>query len=320
MNTLVYSDNNPYPGKPATKYTAGYNWATGTEPPLLNTVNIGNNFSFNLYAGLASASPTSTVQNEYAGYATTGVRNSTVPQSPTFGYATPFINVYKRITNFSWVTNGGPQANGVAQNERGDWFTYEALTTSDRAGGGITLGSVPASPATGTYTFNITTSEYSYAYTTGIIPLWPKLNISGAYNAAVFCYNKFEYTNDYEGTVYKANSLFEMPEKIDNLVSFIPDQREKTTLTYTLKIDWVREVVWNLGFSAGDRNTILNQYTANGFGPSGSDYHTATHIINNTFDWNKLFRETLNRQRSLKQQHSRYGQTTPDLDIVVAPS
>jgi hypothetical protein len=320
MNTLVYSDTNSYPGKAATKYTAGYNWATGTEPPLLNAVNIGNNFSFNLYAGIASTSPASTAQNNYKGYANTGVRNGTVPQSPQFGYGTPYINVYKRITNFSWVTNSGPQGNGVAQNERGDWFTYDALTTADRAGSGIKLNTIPANPATGTYTFSVTTGNYSSSYTTGVIPLWPTLNISGSYNAAVFCYNQFDYTNDYEGTVYTAKSLFELPENIDNLVSFIPDQRDKTTLKYTLKIDWVREDVWNLGFSTGDKNTILSQYTDNGFGPSGTDYHTVTQVINNTFDWNKLFKETLERQRSVKEQHERYGQTTPYIEISVTSS
>lgn len=319
MNTLVYSDSNSYPGRAAGKYTAGYNFLTGTEPAILNDVNLGNNFSFNLYAGIAGSGPPTTEEDNYGGYAQQGYRNGINPQSPRFDIGSPYALVYKRITGFSWVTNLGPKGNAVAQNEKGDWFTYDALNTPDCAGTGIKLVSIPANPASADYSFTLGSAASGYVYTvsTGVIPRWPTLNINGSYNTAVFCYNQFEYTNDYEGSLFTAKSLFELPEKFDNLVSFIPDQRRNTTLTYTVKIDWVREATWNLGFSSTDKTSILSKYDDNGIGPTGTDYHTVNHTINNTFDWNKLFKETLTRQRSRNDQYARYGQTFPSKNIKV---
>lgn len=319
MYTVIYSDYNTYPGKPATRYTAGYNFETGIGPAVLPTVNLNNNFSFTLSAGVYNSYLPLTYNSGYQGFANTGVRNGDAPQSTRFGYASSLFNINKRITDVQWVVDGGPQGNGAAQNELGEWFTYEALRASDGDGNGIRLDVVPPPSPTGNYTIVTDTPDYDSTYTDTGITLWNQLKISGSYNSAVFCHNQFEYTNDAIGTVYNAKSLYELPRKFDNLVSFIPDQRESTTLTYRVRVSWERIADWKASpFSTSQRNSILGRYTDNDMGPSGVDIHTITHKINNNKNnWNALLNSTIARQRTLEEQDTRYGQTFPKLKIKV---
>ena len=321
MYTVIYSDYNEYPGRPATRFTAGYNFESGIEPPVLPTVNLQNNFSFTLTVGVFNSYSPSTLDDNYQGYANTGVRNGFAPQSTRFGYASSLFNVNKRITDVQWILDGGPQGNGAAQNELGEWLTYESLTTSDGDGSGIRLEVIPPSSSTGNYTIVTDTPNYDSTYTETGIELWDQLKISGSYNGAVFCHNQFEYTNDDIGTVYNAKSLYELPRKFDNLVSFIPDQRESTTLTYRVRVSWDRNVDWKSSpFTTGQRNTILGKYNDNDMGPSGVDIHTITHKINNNKNnWGALLNSTIARQRTLDEQNTRYGQTFPKLQINVVP-
>jgi len=321
MYTVIYNDYNTYPGRPATKYIAGYNSETGLEPPVLPTVNLQNNFSFTLNAGVVNSYLPSTLDDNYQGYANTGVRNGAAPQSTQFGYSTNLFGIIKRITKVEWVLNGGPQGNGAAQNELGEWLTYESLRVSDNDGTGIRLESIPPSPSTGNYTIVTDTQDYDDTYTDVGIAFWDQLKISGSYNAAVFCHNQFQYTNDDKGTVYSANSFYELPQKIDNIVSFIPDQRKSTTLTYRIKVSWDRIENWKSSpFTTSQRNTILGNYNTNNLGTSGTDIHTITHTINNTNNnWSALLNYTIARQRTLEEQNVRYGQTFPKLQINVVP-
>ena len=319
MYTVIYNDYNTYPGKPATRFTAGYNFETGSEPAVLPTVNLQNNFSFTLSAGVINSYLPSTLDDNYQGYANTGVRNGDAPRSTKFGYSSSLFNIGKRITKVEWILNGGPQGNGAAQNELGEWLTYESLRVSDGDGTGIRLETIPPPSPTGNYTIVTDTEEYDSTYTDVGIALWDQLKISGSYNAAVFCHNQFEYTNDDIGTVYRANSLFELPERIDNIVSFIPDQRQTTTLTYRVRVSWSRTENWQSApFTTGQRNTILGKYTANDMGPTGEDIHTITHTINNNKNnWGAILNSVIARQRSLDEQNTRYGQTFPQLQIKV---
>ncbi|NBR62105.1 MAG: hypothetical protein EBT86_10825 [Actinobacteria bacterium] len=321
MYTIIVSDYNEYPGRPATKYRIGYNFETGSEPPVLPTVNLNNSFSFSLGVGVINSYTPSTLSNNYSGYAKSGVRNGVTPKSTKFGYASNFFVVNKRITNVEWVSNSGPQKNAVAQNELGDWFTYEALTTSDASGTGIRLEIVAPSPATGDYTIITDTDDDSSSYIDRGIILPGGLKISGSYNSAVFCRNQFDYTNDDKGTVFTAKSLYELPEKFDNLVSFIPDQRQSTTLTYKVAISWDRIVDWKSSpFTTNQKNSILSKYDNNDFGSSGVDIHTITHKINNNnTNLSGLLQSTLRRQRTLEEQDIRYGQTFPKLNINIVP-
>ena len=319
MYTVIYSDYNEYPGRPATRYTAGYNFESGIGPAVLPTVNLNNNFSFTLSAGIYNSYLPLTYNSGYQGFANTGVRNGDAPQSTRFGYASSLFNINKRITDVQWVLDGGPQGNGAAQNELGEWFTYEALRASDGDGNGIRLDVVPPPSPTGNYTIVTDTPDYDSTYNETGIALWNQLKISGSYNSAVFCHNQFEYTNDDIGTVYNAKSLYELPRKFDNLVSFIPDQRESTTLTYRVRVSWNRTEDWKSSpFTTGQRNTILAKYTDNDMAPSGVDIHTITHKINNNKNnWNALLNSTIARQRTLEEQDTRYGQTFPKLKIKV---
>lgn len=321
MYTVIYNDYNTYPGKPATRFSPGYNFETGAEPAVLPTVNLQNNFSFTLSAGVRNSYMPSTLDDNYQGFANTGVRNGAAPQSTKFGYASSLFNIGKRITKVEWVLNGGPQGNAAAQNELGEWLTYESLRTSDSDGTGIRLELIPPSSPTGNYEIITDTPDYDSTETDVGIALWDQLKISGSYNAAVFCHNQFQYTNDDIGTVYNANSFYELPQKIDNIVSFIPDQRRSTTLTYRVKVSWDRIENWKSSpFTTAQRNTILANYNINDLGASGTDIHTITHTINNTNNnWSALLNYTIARQRTLEEQNARYGQTFPKLQIDVVP-
>lgn len=321
MYTVIYNDYNTYPGKPATKFTAGYNSETGLQPALLPTVNLQNNFSFTLNAGVRNSYMPSTRDDNYQGFANTRVRNGAAPKSTKFGYASSLFNISKRITKVEWVLNGGPQGNGAAQNELGEWLTYESLRTSDSDGTGIRLELISPSSSTGNYEIITDTPDYNSTETDVGIALWDQLKISGSYNAAVFCHNQFQYTNDDIGTVYNAKSLYELPQKFDNLVSFIPDQRKSTTLTYRIKVSWDRINDWKSSpFTTAQRNVILENYDDNNLEASGIDIHIITHTINNNNNnWSALLNYTIARQRTLDEQNTRYGQTFPKLKIDVVP-
>lgn len=313
-NTIVYSDYNKYPGL-NTANSKTYDFTAGRALPVLPDVNLYNNFDFKIYATSANAvqPPTTNQTNSKDWWQNQNAYKSGVaPNSTEYGYAG--TEIIKIVTGIEWI-KGGPNGDGICFNEKGDWFSEATLGTADSEGNGVKFTVQTYPGQTVPFTHVTSTSNYSSLITINIQKP-PNLRIAGAYNGAVFCYNKFEYTNDDQGTIFSANSLYELPEKFDNLVSFIPDQREKTTLTYTVKVYWERYVnwgIWELAFSTAKKNEILNNYTNNGFGASGYDIHTITHVINNTNpNWGKILKQILKeRQRSLKEQDQRYGQTFP---------
>ena len=159
------------------------------------------------------------------------------------------------------------------------------------------------------------------------VPDWNTLSIKGSYNGAVFCYNEFGYTNDYEGGEYYATSLWELPEKFDNLFKFIPDQRESTTLTFTIEVDWKVYVSYGI-YNANDIGSSNIDKIAASMGYSnlstqtGTDTHTITHtVLNNNDDWEKILKDILeNRQRSQEEQYERYNQTFPEREFDITAS
>lgn len=304
------TEYNKYPG---TK--DNYDFTSGYQIPILPDVNLFRSFSHIVYANSANSQQSSTYagtsNQSYTGYANTGVRNGVASQSTAVGIEG--ANIFKIPTDVNWVVDGGPNGNGICYNEKGDWFTAESLGTADSQGQGVRLSKIIN---TGTKNAVLITKAAAGSRTVSssyavAVPAWPDLKIEGAYNNAVFCYNKFEYTNDYEGTIYEAKSLFELPERIDNLVSFIPDQREQTTLTFKVRVDWVRHINWGIWAGADEslRNSWLGSYT---IPESGTEYHTITHVVKNTNDYSKILQAILKeRQRPLTQQDQRYGQSFP---------
>jgi hypothetical protein len=328
METRIYTDYNPYAGLANNPNAGvrGYDFRSGTEPQLLPPVNLFNNFNFKVYGGYqTSARPTTSTNSVFGGttsYAQRGYRTSAYGNTPSFGVSyNTGINIIKIITSMEWVFDLGPKGNAVCQNELGDWLTYEALSKPDSKGHGITLGSVPQ---TGTEIVNL---DMGYDgdgpnTITFTAPKWNYLTIQGAYNSAVFYKNQFDYTNDDEGTIFTARSLYDLPNKIDNLVTFIPDQREQSTLRFYIDVHWTRSVTWGLwgdSLSTSTKDSILNSYGNAGMGESGTDRHMVTHVVqNNNNNYPKILREILNkRQRSLEQQDKRYGQTFPKTEISV---
>lgn len=321
-NTIIYSDYNQYPGT-----DSNYDFTSGRQLPLLPDVNLFNSFSYTLYADSANSQlPSTTIGPAGRGsYADTGYRNGVAPDSTEFGvFGT---NILKIPTDVNWVKTGGPNGNGVCQNERGDWFTEESLLTADRMGSGVRLGKINnTGTRTLTYITDTTISgrgAYTSSYEVVNVAAWPDLVISGSYNDAIFCYNKFEYTNDNRGTIFSARSLYELPEKIDNLVTFIPDSRSSTTLTFMIRVDWVRHENWgSLDYlSAENKTTLRNIYNSNNFGETGTDYHQVTHVVNNTNDYRRILDQILRqRQRSLEDQDLRYGQDFPKTEINLTTS
>lgn len=319
-NIIITSDYNDYPGK-----GSNYDFSSGTELPLLPNVNLFNSFSYTLYADTGNSQlPSTSFDTGRGSYATTGIRNGVAPNSTEFGvFGT---NILKIPVDVNWVMTGGPSGNGVCQNERGDWFTEEALRTADRMGSGVRLTKINnTGTKTVTYITDADTSSgrYTASYSIVNVPAWPDLVITGSYNDAIFCYNLFEYTNDDKGTVYQAKSLYELPEKIDNLVTFIPDSRSSTTLTFTLRVDWIRHENWGSldSLSAANKNVLLGIYNSNDFGSSGTDFHKVTHVVNNTNDYRRALDQILNqRQRTLQEQDKRYGQNFPATQIKLTPS
>jgi len=143
------------------------------------------------------------------------------------------------------------------------------------------------------------------------------LSIKGSYNAAVLCRMEFGCTSDYEGGTYTARSLFELPERFDRLYKFIPDQREFTTLTFKIEIDWQVAVNWGIygsNISSSQQNTILQKMGYNSATQTGTDTHVITHVVNNSNnDYEKILRDLLrDRQRTEEEINERYNQTFPN--------
>lgn len=136
-NTIIYTNYNKYPGTPN-----NYSFTSGRQLPLLPDVNLYNSFNYTIYAGTANSQKpsTSTTATGYQGYASTGIRNGVSPNSTQYGVAG--ANIFKIPTDVNWVVDGGPQGNGICQNEKGDWFTEESLGTADGQGLGVKLGKI----------------------------------------------------------------------------------------------------------------------------------------------------------------------------------
>ena len=338
--TIIYSSYNPYPGATqselqrmgiSTSSFSGYNFTTGQQPPLIPAVNLYNSFSFEIRAKpqLEARSSTSTtgVNRDYS-YRNNGYRSGASRGSAYGASAYNAPRIFKRPTAVRWIRNGGPNGDGICQNERGDWFSEDVLSRADDQGNGVYFETNPI-PANTSYTYgfeDVTASGVTGTTTTtnpllGVAtPGWNSLKIRGSYNGAVFCYNTFEYTNDDVGTIYSARSLFEIPERIDNLVTFIPDQRSSTTLTFHVEVDWVREVYWGLigsYLSSDQQDAMLDSYNTNGVTASGTDIHTFTHVVNNNNpNWGRILNEIIRtRQRSIPEQDARYGNSFPTLDL-----
>jgi len=339
MSTVVYSSYNQYPGA-TSQYlsllgvsSTGYNFATGMQPPLLPAVNLYNNFSFEVKSrpGI-DFTPTTAVGgvDQNTSFASTGVRRGITSATPSYGTSgSTYPRVYRKPVAMRWIRTNGPNGNGICRNERGDWFSEEVLETADDQGNGVRFTDVPAASATENVTIGFEQSVATPTTTsstlplTAIVPSWNSLRISGSYNGAVFCYNTFEYTNDDVGTIYTARSLFEIPNRIDNLVTFIPDQRSSTTLTFFIEVDWIRYVSWGIYgslISSGDQSSILATYDSNGFPASGTDVHEITHVVNNNNpNWGRILRDIIeDRQRTIQEQDERYGNSFPTKTLGVS--
>lgn len=319
--TIVYSDYNGLPGA-----DGNYDFASGGQLPILPDVDLYNSFNFEIKATAVNAN-TPPTQESGAGlysnssnYRTSGVRNGTSTRAP-YG-ATAGVNIVRAPVAMRWIDNLGPDGDGIAQNEKGDWFNREVLGKADGMGGGVEFIENPNPGGTTTLSFITKTADYEDAESI-VVPACNSLSIAGSYNNSVFCYNQFGYTNDYEGGLYEVNSLFELPEEFDNLYKFIPDQRETTTLKFTIEVDWQVVVNWGIygAYFTGDQQaSMLSRMGYAGVGSTGTDTHIVTHVVNNTNNWEKIFNQILKRQRSLDEQHERYGQTFPSTEIeITAP-
>lgn len=313
MYSYVYSSANNAPYG-----LGGYDFVSGAVQPILPTVGLFSSFSFDLFAAPAYQ-PAST--ESFGTYAQSGRIQRQVPAYPPILIFDDNISALKIITGMSWVVNGGPQGNGVAFNERGDWFTLDALSKPDKFGLGIKLESVNLG--------GTTTVVYPAVGGTPItsktrtVSLWNNLRLSGSYNSSVFCYNDFGYLDNNEAgadKVIHAKSLYELPEKFDQLVNFLPDQRRSTTLTFTVKVDYSTDVslgVYDSLLFASDKQEIMNQIYSSGIQPTGSDYHQITHTINNVNDnWRQILKDTIAKQRTTEEKDARYNKTYKKLKIV----
>ena len=316
--TVVYSDYNGYPGSDDT-----YDHRSGVETPILPDVNLYNSFNFKLYATTANANAPSTQEsgagsyNKAQSWRTSSSRPGTSTRSPHNAYLG--THIARVPTAMRWVRNQGPKNNAIAQNELGDWFTEEVLAKADNNGGGVKFVENTAQSGTKQFTFVTNadgggqTRTRTHIFT---VDHWNDLSIKGSYNAAVFCRNEFGYTNDSEGGPYTARSLGELPEKFDRVYKFLPDQREFTTLTFKIEIDWQLYVSWGIygsNISSSQQNTILQKMGYNSSNDTGTDTNTITHVVNNSNnDCEKILRDILNeRQRTPEEIDERYNQTFP---------
>ena len=317
--TIVYSDYNGYPGSDDT-----YDHRSGAETPILPDVNLYNSFNFKLYATAANSVAPSTQEdgagdyNRSSNWRTSSSRSGSSTRYPHNAYLG--THIARVPTAMRWVRNLGPKNNAIAQNELGDWFTEDVLAKADNNGGGVKF--LDNTPQSGTRQFIFITDADGDGTgrtdsETFTVPHWNDLTIQGSYNAAVFCRNEFGYTNDYEGGTYTARSLFELPEKFDRLYKFIPDQREFTTLTFKIEIDWQVAVHWGIygsNISSSQQNTILQKMGYNSASQTGTDTHVITHVVNNSNnDYEKILRDLLrDRQRTEEEINERYNQTFPE--------
>ena len=317
--TIVYSDYNGYPGSQDT-----YDFRSGAETPILPDVNLYNSFNFKLYATTANSNTPSTQESGAGSYGkgqswrTSNSRPGTSTQYPHNAYFG--THVARVPTAVRWVRDQGPKSNAICQNEKGDWFTEEVLSKGDNKGGGVSFLDNPAPGGTTQFTFVTNADGGGQERTqthTFTVPNWNDLSIMGSYNAAVFCYNEFGYTDDYEGGTYEVSSLWELPEKFDRLYKYIPDQREFTTLTFKIEVDWQVYVWWGVyqgAITAQQQQTILSKMGYSSASQTGTDTHTITHVVNNSNnDHEKILRDLISeRQRSEEEINERYNQTFPD--------
>ncbi len=334
--TIVYSDYNGLPGG-----EGNYDYLSGAEAPILPAVDLYNSFNFEVKSTTANVAAPPTQQtgagkdglsySNSTNYNTRGYRYGSSTAKPQGAYAN--IHVARIPTDMRWVDTGGPNGDGIAQNEKGDWFNREVLSKADGRGSGVTFVKNPTPPGTISFSFVTSTDEEDGAESFTVLD-WNTLSIQGSYNGGVFCYNEFGFLDDdpntygnadYTSKTYEVTSLYELPEKIDNLYKFVPDQRESTTLTFTIEIDWVVAVNYGLyaGFiDASNQAKILDRMGYNSPTQTGTDVHTITHVINNdTGDWPKILEEILaTRQRSQEEQNERLGQTFPNTEIEISPS
>jgi|ETNmetMinimDraft_21_1059911.scaffolds.fasta_scaffold00058_52 hypothetical protein len=333
--TIVYSKYNGLPGS-----TDNYDYLSGAESPILPDVDLYNSFNFEVKSTSAevAAPPTQTTgagrngikYNNRSNYNTRGYRYGSSSSRPSGAYVG--IHVARIPTEMRWVDTGGPNGDGIAQNERGDWFNRDVLSKADGRGSGVAFVQNPT-PA-GNIAFSFITSVDADGVTdaaTFTVPDWNTLSIQGSYNGGVFCYNEFGYLDedpntygnkDYTSQTFEVNSLYELPDKFDNLYKFIPDQREDTTLTFQIEVDWQLHIsfgIWAGFINSDNQDKILERMGYSSATQTGTDVHTITQVINNnTGDWPKILEEILNeRQRSQDEQNERLGQTFPTTDIEV---
>ena len=311
MTYTVITSNNPI--------TTDTPLPTGV-PELLPGVSVGDSFSVNLF-GRNSAAPSQTETSGSYARTTSGVTfggpsglTRVPPTRPPVTLQNTSIVIFKQITNVEWVKTLGPNGNAVAQNELGDWFTESALSTPDSFGSGLRLERiVPASGTTVTESVVAvdggTVSGVTYAAP-------PYLKLSGSYNSAIFPYNDFQYTNNNlkgEANVLHAKSLYELPERIDSLIAFLPDSRSNTTLRFTVRVSYTLNVTWGgIGafLSTTERNKILALYSSRGYTTSGTgtELHEVSHAVTNNINtWGDVLDDILeNRVRTLAEQDALY--------------
>ena len=333
--TIVYSDYNGLPGG-----TGNYDFLSGAQAPILPAVDLYNSFNFKILSTTAEVAtpPTQvtgagrdgTSYNRNSNYRTRGTRYGASTRKPAGAYSG--IHVARIPTEMRWIDTGGPDGDGIAQNEKGDWFNREVLSKADGRGGGVSFVQNETPPGTTSFSFVTSVDEDGITDAASFtVPDWNTLSIQGSYNGGVFCYNEFGYLDedpntygnkDYTSKTFEVTSLYELPERFDNLYKFIPDQRESTTLTFTIEVDWKLYVSYGIyaGYiNTANENKILDRMGYNSITDTGTDTHVITHVINNdTGDWPRILEGIINeRQRPQAEQNERLGQTFPTTDIEV---
>lgn len=289
-------------------------------PELLPGVSVGGYFNTTLTAG-NSATPSQTeISGSYArtlSGVTIGGPTATIlrpaPIRPPITLNQPTIVIFKQITNLEWVKNLGPNGNGVARNELGDWFTESALSASDQFGNGIKLETIAA---TGTVSETVTASDGTTA--SGVTYSgFPTLKISGSYNSAVFPYNILSYTNNNSATVLTVNNLYSFPDRVDSFLGLEADTRTTTQLRFTVRVTYSLSVswgIWNNFLSSTEKNKILALYNARGYTTSGSgtELHEVTHnVTNNLTAWGPILEDIRDtRVRTLTERDYLYQNTS----------
>lgn len=340
-NTIIYSDYNSFPGQEDT-----YDFGSGAQTPIFPDVTLYKSFNYTLKSTGVNSAPSPTQEDrpgggrpgESSGSAsgTGGGRpgeRTAGNTGPTNGYVGVYI--FKVPTEMRWVTDQGPDGDGACQNEKGDWFSEQVLGEPDRFGPGIKLETVPRSGSSALPFLQESAPEEGGTESVSVtVTAWNWLKISGAYNASVFPYNEFAFTTDYPTKEnnyttgqQEVDSLYEVPGKFNNLYKFIPDDREKTTLTFKVEVDWELVPVWSKGvgqyLSESTRTAILGKYATKGIGQTGTDTHTVTHVVyNDTSNWKALLEETLEKQYTTEEQWINGGQDFPfrEFDLDVAAS